>query len=610
MFSSRLSQILLAVFLVNSGCALAALAGRRRQGRSRLISGYMLLAALWALATALEISVRGFEAKLLWANMTVFAFGFLPFVWLLVVLFSVQGLQRPPRLWLLLLLIEPLLLNVPVWTKYSQTLVWETGSPQTAGLRAALAFHTGPLIRVHTAVAILVILGGGLMLFLKLRPSQRRTQALRLLAMLAAGLLPWLFDAATRYNPNLAAFYLTPLVSALSAPLLCVFLFPVSLSELLPFDYETIVNSMRDPVIVLDQENRVIKHNTAAEKVIARARDLRAEKPAATPLEMLNARVNEDGEIIIGRGRNARLFDMGLSPLLGRKKKRRGNIIVLRDISARKEVEEELRSLNQRIRQDLERAAGLQASLLPRSVPRVPGVRFEWIFEPCDELAGDLFNIFRLDEEHVGFYLLDVSGHGLVAALLSFALGRLLSPLPDQSSLLKRYSNSERGNTLARPVEVADILNLQFPFSDKTQQYFSLFYGIYNFKSRLLRYVSAGHSGFAYLPAGGKAAIRALPSYPIGFHETPHYSEQRLRLAPGDRVYLYSDGIVEALDGSGQQFGNERFLKTLEASSGVSLRRSLDTLLATVRDYSSGIQRSDDMSILALETGTTQAAGA
>jgi len=595
--------LLLAVFLLDLVLALRALIqnrDRRSFPATLCISGYLLLSALWILGTYLEALAAAPAAGMVYANLTLLPFGFLPFLYLFLAASPEASKHGRPSLWLLVL-VEPALLNVLARIESLRSLIWQPAVLQSGNPNAALACCSGPLITVHTVVACLVVLAGSLYGLLRKRRPERRTGAVRLSLLLAAGLLPWLIDAAVRLGMSPAGFYPTPLTAGASALLLGGLLFTRLRSDLMPFAFETVVNSMGDPVIVLDLENRIIRHNKAADKLISRTGAAAVEQSAATPLEKLNARVTENGELIIHRGRERRSYDMGLSPLLDKQNRRRGNIMVLRDISDRKEMERELRTLNDRIKSDLERAVSLQTSLLPRSFRQIPGVHFEWLFEPCDELAGDLFNIFRLDEQHVGFYLLDVSGHGLVAALLSFALGRLLSPLPDQSSLLKRYSSGSGGNNLTNPVEVAEVLNRQFPFNVETQQYFSLFYGIYNFQSRLLRYVSAGNGGFAYLPGKGKAVIRALPSFPIGFVRDPGYREQQLQLDPGDRVYLFSDGVIEAPDTHGQQYGNQRLLNILSRSSTLSLRRSLDALLDNIRHWEKGTQRCDDMSVLAME---------
>ena len=96
-----------------------------------------------------------------------------------------------------------------------------------------------------------------------------------------------------------------------------------------------------------------------------------------------------------------------------------------------------LAQANEQMKEDLGAAAEIQKAFLPTNLPEFPGLKFGWSFRPCEQLAGDMLNVFPLDEKHVALYLLDVSGHGIASALLSVTLSRLLSPQPLQHSLLK-----------------------------------------------------------------------------------------------------------------------------------------------------------------------------
>src|SRR3954451_18530309 len=98
----------------------------------------------------------------------------------------------------------------------------------------------------------------------------------------------------------------------------------------------------------------------------------------------------------------------------------------------------QLTQVNGRMSRDLKAAAKIQDTFLPHDVPQVPGMDFAWIYQPCDELAGDGLNIIPLGDGNVGLYVLDVSGHGVASALLSVTLSRLLSSPPDPSSILIR----------------------------------------------------------------------------------------------------------------------------------------------------------------------------
>jgi len=85
--------------------------------------------------------------------------------------------------------------------------------------------------------------------------------------------------------------------------------------------------------------------------------------------------------------------------------------------------------------EDLNSAAQVQRAFLPHVLPKIENIEFAWHFKPCEQLAGDILNIIKLDEKHIAVYLLDVSGHGVSAALLAVAVSKLLSPVSDTSIL-------------------------------------------------------------------------------------------------------------------------------------------------------------------------------
>ncbi len=271
-----------------------------------------------------------------------------------------------------------------------------------------------------------------------------------------------------------------------------------------------------------------------------------------------------------------------------------------RDLAQRNQ---ELEKINDRMRRDLEAAAKIQQSLLPTQLPECEKVNFAWKYVPCDELAGDTLNLFNLDEDHVGLYLLDVSGHGVPAALLSVNLSRILNPNPEQSDLLKEQIPGTPGYHLVRPEEVADRLNQRFPLDSNTEQYFTIQYGQLNIKSGSLTFISAGHPPMIHLKADGDSKAIQVRSMPIGFMVGVGkvYQEQILDLKNGDRLYFYSDGIIEAMNPKREQFGVERLLESLNKSRASTLNDSLDQLTDELELWTVGQGCGDDVSLLALE---------
>ena len=278
------------------------------------------------------------------------------------------------------------------------------------------------------------------------------------------------------------------------------------------------------------------------------------------------------------------------------------------DVTARRRAEDSLRATRDElqralweIEKDLDLAARVQQSLLPTHVPAIEGFGAAWRFIPCASLAGDSLNVLPLDEHRVGLYVLDVSGHGAAAALLSATLSRLMSPVPGQSCLFEPASDAPGGFALASPAAVLRLLNERQPRNTSFTQYFTLVYGILDVASRELVYGAAGQSGPLLVPRFGEPALQESTGHPIGLLPDPVFAERRLRLDPGDRLFFFSDGIAETFGPDEEEFGTGRLALALAGSRSQDLERSLDTLLGGLRTWNGGAPFSDDVSVLGVE---------
>ncbi len=265
-----------------------------------------------------------------------------------------------------------------------------------------------------------------------------------------------------------------------------------------------------------------------------------------------------------------------------------------------------LADANSRMSRDLKAAAKIQESFLPRNATRVTGLDFSWVFRPCDELAGDGLNVVPLGKDKVGLYVLDVSGHGVASALLSVTLSRLLSPPSEPTSILVRDKDAAVPCDITQPAEVAAHLNRLFPFDAATEQLTTMVYGILDATTGEFRYVSAGHPGPVYLPSGADPVILGSDGFPLGLADEA-YEERSVHLGVGDRLYLYSDGVLEAMDAAGTQFGNLRLLQAIGQGRSYSLVESTANLMLAIEQWL-GLERSqDDISILSIERTQHQA---
>jgi phosphoserine phosphatase RsbU/P len=282
------------------------------------------------------------------------------------------------------------------------------------------------------------------------------------------------------------------------------------------------------------------------------------------------------------------------------------------DVTERREAEAALRAVtleleeaNRRLKQGLQAAAEIQSALLPVTLPQPPGIRFSWHFRPSSELAGDTLNILWLDPRRVALYLVDVSGHGVPAALLSVTLSRWLSTIPGQVGLLSADTSSPTGFRVAEPTEVVERLNRQFPFEPRTAQYFTILYGLLDIDRREFRYVSAGHPPLIHI--GIEHSPRLIPSsgFPVGLVPNPGYEERVVTISPGERLLLFTDGITEAGEESGEEFGYERLLSAVDSSRTLPLDRQLSELVAYAERWCGGRPFQDDVSLVGIEAAAS-----
>jgi len=261
----------------------------------------------------------------------------------------------------------------------------------------------------------------------------------------------------------------------------------------------------------------------------------------------------------------------------------------------------EISRINAQMVRDLEAAAKVQRSLLPADDVVIPTADVAWKYVPCQSLAGDFLNVFQLDEEHVGLFVVDVSGHGVPSSLMAVTVGRFLTPKVSDSSLLVRQT-ADGGIMVVPPSEVATQLNLLFQADEFSGLYFTLLYGVLHVPTGRLDYVSGGHPALLRVPAaGGPPEFHAAEGFPIAFVPEVEYGQQSLQLSPGDRVYLYSDGVPEAMDAAQEPYGEEALVACVAGSRSEPLAASVEKLLAAVEAWCQPKGPLDDVSILGLE---------
>jgi sigma-B regulation protein RsbU (phosphoserine phosphatase) len=228
-------------------------------------------------------------------------------------------------------------------------------------------------------------------------------------------------------------------------------------------------------------------------------------------------------------------------------------------------------------------------------------VKLAWNFRPCEELAGDFLNVLPLDKRHLALYVADVSGHGVVASLLSVTISHTLTAQNSTSSLLKRQKPDSSETEIVSPSEVVKELNERFPMEDSGGTYFTLVYGILDVQTREFRYISAGHPPIVRLPRDAEPEFLKAGGFAVGWETDFDYDEYVVRLESGDRLCIYSDGVPEALNSQLESFTDKRMLEVLRRNRSEDLHTATENLLKAVEQWCGESQPKDDVSILALE---------
>ncbi len=204
-----------------------------------------------------------------------------------------------------------------------------------------------------------------------------------------------------------------------------------------------------------------------------------------------------------------------------------------------------LEDMNQLLRSEIDSAIRLQKSILPKSTLTFDGVQFISGNYACDKLSGDFFNIYKNDEENIGMYILDVSGHGINAALLSIFCYNYIRSSTERSD---KYIGNEPQNNLKRLYY--EFNNMNFP----DELHLVIFMASYNMKTRILNYVSGGMNVLPILVRknGDVRNLDDSEGFPIckmGEFYTPDYTSSEIQLEKGDRVIFFTDGLVDSRKG-------------------------------------------------------------
>jgi sigma-B regulation protein RsbU (phosphoserine phosphatase) len=248
-------------------------------------------------------------------------------------------------------------------------------------------------------------------------------------------------------------------------------------------------------------------------------------------------------------------------------------------------TEEELRQLEN----ELELSQVVQRALLPQQSPTIPGMNIAGFSRPAQIVSGDYFDFLQFKDGTHGIVMADVSGHGVSA-------GMLMTSLQTAFHTLVPESNS--------PLNVLERINHLYIHNIKFTTFVTIFFAKFDPKTRIFTYANAGHnSGYLYR-ASKKEDIWLEPTGPaIGLMEGFILGTEEVELKNDDILLLYTDGITEAMNSKGEQFGNERLAKLIREKTDLSAQELANALLLAVSDFADGKSFIDDITIITCKVG-------
>jgi sigma-B regulation protein RsbU (phosphoserine phosphatase) len=238
----------------------------------------------------------------------------------------------------------------------------------------------------------------------------------------------------------------------------------------------------------------------------------------------------------------------------------------------------------ERVKAEIDAANRIQAALLPMESPDVAGASVSSHYRAATEIGGDYFDFLHQPNGEIGIAFGDVSGHGLTSGIvMAMAKSALLVQVDHDSS----------------PRVVLDVLNEIVIRTAPKRILMTFFFGLLDPQSQTLRFSSAGHlDPYVYRASTGRLEALSSWGFPLGVRRREAFREHTVAFAAGDRLILYSDGLIEAIDDDGEPFGFDRFEKTILAHGERNAEEIKKGLLNAVKKFTRNRPPEDDQTLV------------
>jgi serine phosphatase RsbU (regulator of sigma subunit) len=232
--------------------------------------------------------------------------------------------------------------------------------------------------------------------------------------------------------------------------------------------------------------------------------------------------------------------------------------------------------------QEYEEAREIQERLLPKQIPQAPGLEISGSWRPARIVGGDYFDVFKLSENRLGLCIGDVSGKGMPAALLMCNLQAVVKALATEST---------------PPKELVEKANRVMWRNTTEDKFITLFYAVVDVEGRTLQFTNAGHNAPVLTRQDGAQVRLDDGGLIVGAYQESAYGQGEIELRPGDRLVMFTDGVTEAVNGQGEEFGEKRLVEASLRGRQLSAGTLHHSLLNLVTEFCGG-EFEDDATVL------------
>ena len=241
---------------------------------------------------------------------------------------------------------------------------------------------------------------------------------------------------------------------------------------------------------------------------------------------------------------------------------------------------------------ELQVARTVQQYLFPRVAPVLGGATVSGRTLEARTIGGDLYDFFDLGKERIGILCADVSGKGIPAALM----------MANLQAIARAYSSDGVDSPAAPPTHFVEILNQQLAGRFGDNRYASLFWAEYDAQAAALTYVNAGHPSPILTHSTGEIERLDSGGVPIGMFAKARYAASKLSIRPGSRLVIFSDGLTDAQNVAGEEFGDERLVDCCRTiASGIDAKGAADRVMQAVGEWSVGAEQFDDTTVVVVD---------